>query len=129
MTNSTGGGDVRLSGCRVASFRLAIAASAALACAVVAPAFAGDAPVPPVSDLLTRYATLVDEPGAPALDRYVMVGTLAGEGLTGTFTSWHDGALNRDDQHLGPRVESVYKAPTRSRFATPTATCASCTAC
>jgi predicted aspartyl protease len=107
VTNSTGGGDVRLSGCRVVSFRLAIAA--ALACAVGAPACAGNTAVPPVPDLLTRYATLVDEPGAPALDRYVMSGTLAGEGLTGTFTSWHDGALNRDDQHLGPRVESVYE--------------------
>lgn len=95
---------------RPAPFRIAIAAAAAIACALGAPAFAGDAPAPSVPDLLTRYATQVDEPGAAPLDRYVMSGTLAGEGLTGTFTSWHDGAFNRDDQHLGPRVESVYES-------------------
>ncbi len=89
---------------------LVIAGFGMLCCGLRAAGAGTAAPTPSVQTLLSRYADLVDEPGAPPLDRYVMSGTLAGEGLTGTFTSWHDRELNRDDQRLGPRTESVFES-------------------
>jgi hypothetical protein len=65
------------------------------------------ATAPDVVDLLARYAHAIDDVGAPQLGRYIASGTLSGEGLTGTFRSWHDGERDRDDQTLGPRSESV----------------------
>jgi hypothetical protein len=36
-------------------------------------------------------------------------GTIAGEGLTGSFHSWRDGDRERDDESLGPRSETTLR--------------------
>lgn len=78
-----------------------------LLCALaIAPSRAATTP-PSVADLLARYARAIDDVGAPQLARYITSGTLSGEGLTGTFRSWHEGDRDRDDQTLGPRSETV----------------------
>ena len=90
--------NVRSSALALLSFALVVCSSAAIA---------APPPAPTVPQLLAKYVAAVDEAGAKPLDRYVASGTLAGDSLTGTFTSWHDGNCNRDDQVLGPRSESV----------------------
>jgi len=74
-------------------------------CAAAAPSTMTTSPV--VVRLLERYRAAVQDPGSPELTRYIVSGTLAGEGLTGTFRSVRDGERSRDDQQLGPRAEIV----------------------
>lgn len=40
---------------------------------------------------------------------FVSEGTVAGEGLTGTFHSWRDGKRERDEDSLGPRHETTLR--------------------
>ena len=94
---------------RVAVHVLVLPLVVAAGVAVVAPhgAAAAQASPPVLQTLLARYAAAMNDPGAPELTRYVASGTIDGEGLTGTFRSWHDGERDRNDQQLGPRTESV----------------------
>jgi hypothetical protein len=97
-------------------FPWAVSAAVALVvllAALAAPASRAATPAPSVTDLLSRYAHAIDNAGVPDLERYVVIGTLAGEGLTGTFRSWHDGERDRDDQTLGPRSESIVQVGER----------------
>ncbi len=60
-----------------------------------------------LADVLARYRSAVGA-GATSPDRYVLSGTLAGEGLSGTFQTRVDGDRERDDRQLGPRSESEW---------------------
>jgi hypothetical protein len=86
---------------------LAAALATALPCAAPAAPAATQGGGYALSALLGRYRAAMDDNGAPDIARYTAAGTVTGEGLTGTFSSWHDGTRDRDDQHLGPRNETV----------------------
>ena len=62
---------------------------------------------PTVVSLLERYKSAMDDKGVPDLGRFVVTGSIAGEGLTGTFQSFRDGNRERDEQTLGPRTQTV----------------------
>jgi hypothetical protein len=83
----------------------AAAVSAALFALVVAPASAKRAPEPdvPVATIVAAYdrATHADE-----VKTFAAEGTLAGQGLTGTFHILRDGTNEREDDVLGPRHET-----------------------
>ncbi len=64
---------------------------------------------PALVAILARTAQALVVPGVPPLDRYVERGNLAGLGLTGTFTVWHDGDRERDDQLLGPQADRTLR--------------------
>ncbi len=50
---------------------------------------------------------------AADLDAVETEGTIAGEGLAGTFHTWRRGDDERDDEQLGPRVETTLRHGTR----------------
>lgn len=67
-------------------------------------------PAPSVAQILKLHDAAVHKaPGASAATTLEVRGTLAGQGLTGTFHSWHDGAKSRSDQAFGPRSESTLR--------------------
>jgi len=92
--------------------RAARSAALAFTASLLLPAHGAAAPAnaaasPVVVSVLARYRNAMSDAGAPTLNRYIISGTLQGEGLTGAFRSWRDGDRSRDDQQLGPRSEEV----------------------
>ncbi len=79
---------------------------------LLAPVFAASPPDPPVSidAIFAAYdrATHASQPAA-----LESVGTIVGEGLTGTFHSWRRGDDERDDEVLGPRAETTLRRGAR----------------
>src|SRR5260370_11422449 len=73
----------------------------------------------PVATILTAYdrATHADD-----VKTFASEGTLAGEGLTGTFRTVRDGTNAREDAVLGPRREPTRRLADRPAARTPTAT-------
>jgi predicted aspartyl protease len=61
---------------------------------------------PPVTEILTRYASATHDVDMKSFESS---GTLSGEGLTGEFHSWRSGADERDDERLGPRLETTLR--------------------
>jgi hypothetical protein len=83
---------------------------AALACT---DACAEAARPPSLRTVLAGYARAMSDPGAVDLVHVQTLGTLAGEGLTGTFGSWQQGDSERTDEVLGPRVERTLRVGNR----------------
>ncbi|HYZ16599.1 MAG TPA: aspartyl protease family protein [Candidatus Acidoferrum sp.] len=75
-------------------------------CALVLPAAATRADDVSVPMILAAYdrATHSDD-----IRTFVAEGTVAGEGLTGTFHSWRDGTRERNEDNLGPRHETTLR--------------------
>jgi hypothetical protein len=76
-------------------------------------ACAGAARPPSLRTALAGYARAMSDPGAVDLVHVQTLGTLAGEGLTGTFGSWQQGDSERTDEVLGPRVERTLRVGNR----------------
>lgn len=74
-------------------------------------------PYADAASLLTRSARALADDGAPRVERYVERGTASGAGLSGTFTVWHDGPRERDDENLGPKAQRTYVAGDRVHVA------------
>lgn len=66
---------------------------------------AQDAP-PPIATILAAYAKATHGVDVETIETS---GTIAGEGLTGTFHTWRDGDRERDDESLGPRFETTLR--------------------
>jgi hypothetical protein len=81
------------------------AAVLALVCTTSTIARAVDEP-PPVSAMLAAYARATH---GVDVDTIETDGTIAGEGLTGTFHSWRAKDRERDDDSLGPRSETTLR--------------------
>jgi predicted aspartyl protease len=77
-----------------------------LVCALLVPAAATRADDVTVPMILAAYdrATHSDD-----MRTFVAEGTVAGEGLSGTFHSWRDGKRERDEDNLGPRHETTLR--------------------
>ncbi|MGA2392886.1 MAG: aspartyl protease family protein [Candidatus Lustribacter sp.] len=82
---------------------LLAAALTALACLSAGRARATDA-APPIATILAAYARATIGADVKTIETS---GTIAGEGLSGTFHSWRDGERERDDESLGPRFETT----------------------
>jgi predicted aspartyl protease len=65
--------------------------------------------VPSVRAILAHYARAIADPNAVDLEHVETVGTLAGEGLSGTFHDWVQGDDERSDENLGPRVQRTLR--------------------
>jgi Aspartyl protease len=61
---------------------------------------------PAVSVTLAAYDRATHGPDADAIET---TGTISGEGLTGTFHTWHTNDRERDDESLGPRTETTLR--------------------
>jgi hypothetical protein len=70
---------------------------------------AADAP-PDVATILAAYDRATNAADAATIETE---GTLSGQGLTGDFHSWRRGDDERDDERLGPRVETTLRRGTR----------------
>ena len=88
---------------------LALALTLALGGAPRGAAAARGEPVPPLAEILARYARAIDDPGHARPLRFETHGVLHGAGLSGSFQTWRDGDRQRDDQELGPRRERVLR--------------------
>lgn len=86
---------------------LAVAAGLAFAAAALTrgQSLAADVPSPTVTELLAAYALAMSDPGARSYEREEEIGTISGQGLTGSFQTWIAGDRERDDQNLGVRSE------------------------
>jgi len=79
---------------------------------VCAPAAAGrDDAHARVATILAAYERAT---GAAQVTRVETSGTLAGEGLTGTFHDWRAGTDERDDERLGLRTETTLRVSGRT---------------
>jgi predicted aspartyl protease len=74
-------------------------------CATAAVARAVDE-APPVATILAAYARATH---GVDVDTIETAGTIAGEGLTGEFHSWRAKDRERDDESLGPRLETTLR--------------------
>jgi hypothetical protein len=81
----------------------------ALSCATSAIARAGDDP-PAIATVLAAYARATH---GSDVDTVETSGTLSGEGLTGEVHSWRSGDRERDDESLGPRLETTLRVGDR----------------
>jgi hypothetical protein len=63
--------------------------------------------LPPVAQLLQRYAEATALPGAVALSSLEIGGSVAGSGLQGEFHVWREGERELRESSLGPRHEST----------------------
>jgi hypothetical protein len=61
---------------------------------------------PPMTDILAAYQKATHGRDVAKIET---VGTIAGEGLSGQFHSWRDGDRERDDESLGPRLETTLR--------------------
>jgi hypothetical protein len=85
--------------------RAALAALIALLCAVGATARAAD-DTPSIAVILAAYDRATHSTDVDTLESS---GSVAGEGLTGEFHSWRAGDRERDDEGLGPRLETTLR--------------------
>ncbi|HTV72167.1 MAG TPA: retropepsin-like aspartic protease, partial [Candidatus Acidoferrales bacterium] len=92
----------------------------ALLCGVSGAGSGNASPSPTVQDLVTLYDRAMTDPNAPAVQRFEVVGTIAGAALTGTFHEWQDGDDERTDQSLGLRQESTIRLGERYFFVSST---------
>ncbi len=65
----------------------------------------------PVTTILAAYDRATH---AADMRTYVAEGTLAGEGLSGTFKTWRAGENERDDDSFGPRNETTLRVGERT---------------
>lgn len=79
----------------------------ALSCIAAGGVRAADV-APPVTQILAAYARATHV-GEVDVDTVETIGTLSGEGLTGTFHSWRSGDNERDDETLGPQSETTLR--------------------
>jgi hypothetical protein len=70
---------------------------------------ADDAP-PPVATILAAYDRATH---GSDVDTVESSGSISGEGLTGEFHSWRSGDRERDDEGLGPRLETTLRLGNR----------------
>jgi hypothetical protein len=91
--------------------RVAVAFGSLVAALAYAPAYA--ARPPSLRTVLAGYTRAMTDPGAVDLAHVQTLGTLAGEGLNGTFASWQQGDDERTDEMLGPRVERTLRVGNR----------------
>jgi len=61
---------------------------------------------PPVAAVLDAYARATHGIDVATIETS---GTIVGEGLTGTFHTWRDDTRERDDEGLGPRMETTLR--------------------
>jgi len=91
-----------------APHRKRVAAALALALLGGAPATAADPP--DVATILAAYDRATNATDVATIETE---GTITGEGLSGDFHSWRRGDDERDDERLGPRVETTFRRGTR----------------
>ncbi len=73
--------------------------------------------MPTLADILAAYRNASADPDAPAVHAMEVVGTTAGAGLHGIFTSWMSGDRERDDESLGPRSDRTLRIGDRIWYA------------
>ena len=85
--------------------RVLLAAALIAFASVAAAGVRADEP-PAIATILAAYAAATHDTG---VDKIETTGTVSGEGLTGAFHSWRDGDKERDDESLGPRLETTLR--------------------
>jgi hypothetical protein len=93
--------------------RVAVACASLVVALTFAHARADAARPPSLRSVLAGYTRAMADPGAVELAHVQTLGTLSGEGLTGTFGSWQQGDDERTDEMLGPRVERTLRVGNR----------------
>jgi hypothetical protein len=87
-------------------------AAALIALACIPAPFARAADVaPPIATILAAYARATHSVDVATIET---TGTIAGEGLTGEFHTWRDDTHERDDEGLGPRMETTLRVGDRT---------------
>ena len=86
-------------------FAVCLTAAFATTLFSVCASWAADSPSPSLAELLASYQRAMNDPGAPRYERFEEIGTLSGQGLTGSFHTWIAGERERDDENLGARSE------------------------
>jgi predicted aspartyl protease len=79
---------------------------ASLACVLIAPAAAKRTDDVAVTTILAAYDNATH---SADVRTFAAEGTVSGEGLTGTFSSWRDEKHERDEDSLGPRHDTTLR--------------------